>query len=64
MLQLDEVDEVIMGTVFKQGKGKFLQGKLQQKAGIPWDVKTETINKVCASGMRSVTLGGSTYSSW
>ncbi|MER2116427.1 MAG: acetyl-CoA C-acetyltransferase, partial [Solibacillus isronensis] len=26
------------------------------KAGIPWNVKTETINKVCASGMRSVTL--------
>src|SRR5699024_5827370 len=26
------------------------------EAGIPWEVKTETINKVCASGLRSVTL--------
>src|SRR5699024_10212792 len=27
-----------------------------REAGIPWGVKTETINKVCASGLRSVTL--------
>src|SRR5699024_6505812 len=27
-----------------------------REAGISWNVKTETVNKVCASGLRSVTL--------
>ena len=36
------------------GQGQIPSGKPAQ-AGLPWEVKTETINKVCASGMRSVT---------
>ncbi|MGD7042951.1 acetyl-CoA C-acetyltransferase [Jeotgalibacillus proteolyticus] len=52
-----EVDEVIMGTVLQGGQGQIPSRQAAQKAGIPWEVKTETINKVCASGMRSVTLG-------
>ncbi|KIL52690.1 acetyl-CoA C-acetyltransferase [Jeotgalibacillus campisalis] len=51
------VDEVIMGTVLQGGQGQIPSRQAAQKAGIPWEVKTETINKVCASGMRSVTLG-------
>ena len=43
------------GRYYKQGKAKFLHGKqLQRRNSV--GVKTETINKVCASGMRSVTL--------
>ncbi|WP_144512112.1 acetyl-CoA C-acetyltransferase [Bacillus sp. FJAT-22090] len=51
-----EVDEVIMGTVLQAGQGQIPSRQAATKAGIPWSVKTETINKVCASGMRSVTL--------
>ena len=51
-----QVDEVIMGTVLQAGQGQIPSRQAASKAGIPWSVKTETINKVCASGMRSVTL--------
>ncbi|EIJ80274.1 acetyl-CoA C-acetyltransferase [Bacillus methanolicus PB1] len=52
----EEVDEVIMGTVLQGGQGQIPSRQAARYAGIPWEVKTETINKVCASGMRSVTL--------
>lgn len=52
-----EVDEVIMGTVLQGGQGQLPSRQAMRHAGIPWETKTETINKVCASGMRSVTLG-------
>lgn len=51
-----QVDEVIMGSVLQAGQGQIPSRQAATKAGIPWSVKTETINKVCASGMRSVTL--------
>lgn len=53
----EEVDEVIVGTVLQAGQGQIPSRQAATKAGLPWGVKTETINKVCASGMRSVTLG-------
>lgn len=52
----DEVNEVIIGTVLQAGQGQIPSRQAATKAGISWNVKTETINKVCASGMRSVTL--------
>jgi len=51
-----EVDEVILGTVLQAGQGQIPSRQAATKAGLPFSVKTETINKVCASGMRSVTL--------
>jgi acetyl-CoA C-acetyltransferase len=51
-----EIDEVIMGNVLQGGQGQIPSRQAARAAGIPWDVKTETINKVCASGLRSVTL--------
>ncbi len=53
----NEVDEVIFGTVLQAGQGQIPSRQAATKAGLPWSTKTETINKVCASGMRSVTLG-------
>lgn len=53
----NEVDEVIVGTVLQAGQGQIPSRQAATKAGLPWSVKTETVNKVCASGMRSVTLG-------
>ncbi|HLQ70830.1 MAG TPA: acetyl-CoA C-acyltransferase, partial [Bacillota bacterium] len=55
-LEPHEVDEVIMGNVLQGGEGQIPSRQAARIAGIPWDVKTETINKVCASGLRSVTL--------
>lgn len=52
----EEVQEVILGTVLQGGQGQIPSRQAARYAGLPWDVKTETINKVCASGMRSVTL--------
>lgn len=52
----EEVDEVIMGSVLQGGQGQIPSRQAARHADIPWNVKTETINKVCASGMRSVTL--------
>lgn len=51
------VGEVIMGSVLQGGQGQIPSRQAARHAGIPWEVKTETINKVCASGLRSVTLG-------
>lgn len=55
-VQPEEVGQVIMGTVLQAGQGQIPSRQAATKAGIPFSVKTETINKVCASGMRSVTL--------
>jgi len=52
----DQVDEVIMGNVLQAGQGQIPSRQAARAAGLPWDIKTETINKVCASGLRSVTL--------
>lgn len=51
-----DVQEVIFGTVLQGGQGQIPSRQAAHKAGLPWEVKTETINKVCASGLRSVTL--------
>lgn len=55
-LKGDEIDEVIMGTVLQGGQGQIPSRQAAREADLPWNVKTETINKVCASGLRSVTL--------
>ncbi|MGM0887123.1 MAG: acetyl-CoA C-acetyltransferase [Bacillota bacterium] len=51
-----QVDEVIMGNVLQAGQGQIPSRQAARHAGLPWEVKSETINKVCASGLRSVTL--------
>jgi acetyl-CoA C-acetyltransferase len=52
----EQVDEVIMGMVLQGGAKQIPSRQAARKAGLPWEVQTETINKVCASGLRSVTL--------
>lgn len=52
----EQVNEVVMGNVLQGGQGQIPSRQAARKAGLPWEVKTETINKVCASGMRSVTI--------
>jgi len=55
-LKEDMIDAVIMGNVLQGGQGQLPSRRAAKAADIPREVKTETINKVCASGMRSVTL--------
>ncbi|HHY22381.1 MAG TPA: acetyl-CoA C-acetyltransferase [Bacilli bacterium] len=52
----DEVEELIMGNVLQGGQGQIPSRQASVHAGLPLQVETETINKVCASGMRSVTM--------
>ncbi|WP_170008394.1 acetyl-CoA C-acetyltransferase [Bacillus fonticola] len=53
----DEVEHVVMGTVLQAGQGQIPSRQAARHAGLDWHVTSETINKVCASGMRSITLG-------
>jgi len=55
-IKKDSLDQVIMGNVLQGGQGQLPSRQAMRHANIPWHVQTETINKVCASGMRSVTL--------
>jgi acetyl-CoA C-acetyltransferase len=50
----DEVQGVVYGQVLQAGQGQIPSRQAQIKAGIPREVPSETINKVCASGMRSI----------
>ena len=49
-----EVQHVIMGQVLQAGQGQIPSRQAQIKAGIPKEVSSETINKVCASSVRAV----------
>lgn len=52
-----QVEEVIMGMVLQGGVGQIPSRQATRNAGLPWEVPSETLNKVCASGLRSVTMG-------
>src|ERR1700761_9406525 len=52
----DDVQHVIMGQVLQAGQGQIPSRQAQIKGGIPREVSSETINKVCASGMRTLGL--------
>jgi acetyl-CoA C-acetyltransferase len=52
----DSVQHVIMGQVIQAGQGQIPSRQAQIKAGIPKEVSSETINKVCASGIRATGL--------
>jgi acetyl-CoA C-acetyltransferase len=49
----DQVQHVVFGQVLQAGQGQIPSRQAQIKAGIPKEVSSETINKVCASGIRS-----------
>ncbi len=55
-LSAQAVDEVIMGMVLQAGAGQVPSRQAARIADIPWETPTETINKVCASGLRAVTM--------
>lgn len=52
-----QVDEVIMGNVLQAGLGQNPARQAAMKAGIPQEVPSWTMNKVCGSGLKSVISG-------
>src|SRR3954466_14694725 len=49
----EQVQHVVMGQVLQAGQGQIPSRQAQIAAGIPKEVTSETINKVCASGVRA-----------
>lgn len=51
-----QVDELIFGCVLQGGQGQNVARQVLIRSGIPQEVPAMTVNKVCASGLRSVSL--------
>ena len=51
-----DVQHVVMGQVLQAGQGQIPSRQAQIKAGIPKEVSSETVNKVCASGIRAAAI--------
>ncbi|NNC82292.1 MAG: acetyl-CoA C-acetyltransferase, partial [Flavobacteriales bacterium] len=56
----DQVQEVFMGNVMSAGMGQAPARQAAMFAGIPEDVPCTTVNKVCASGMKALSLAAQT----
>ncbi len=53
---VSQVENVILGNVLQAGLGQNTARQVLIHAGIPQEVPAMTVNKVCASGLRSVSL--------
>ena len=51
-----QVDEVILGNVLQAGQGQNPARQVVIHSGIPQEVPATTVNKVCASGLKSVMM--------
>ena len=58
-----EVDHVIVGQVLMAGQGQVPSRQAAVKAGIPMNVPSVNINKVCLSGLNSIYLADQMVSS-
>jgi acetyl-CoA C-acetyltransferase len=52
----EQVDYVILGQVIQAGAGQITARQAAHKGGIPLDVPSITINKVCLSGLNAIAL--------
>ena len=52
-----QVDEVVMGNVLQGGQGQNTARQATIYAGLPKETYAFTVNKVCASGLKAITLG-------
>jgi acetyl-CoA C-acetyltransferase len=52
----EQVEHVVMGQVLQAGQGQVPSRQAQINAGIPKEVSSETVNKVCASGVRAAAI--------
>lgn len=56
-IAVNEIDEVIMGNVLSAGHGQNVARQSAIAAGIPVEVSSFSVNKVCGSGLKSIILG-------
>ncbi|NWO25253.1 acetyl-CoA C-acyltransferase [Peptoanaerobacter stomatis] len=52
----EQIDEVLLGNVLQAGLGQNPARQIAMGAGVPKEVPAMTINKVCGSGLRTVSL--------
>ena len=55
-IRSEQVEEVILGNVLQAGQGQNPARQVLIRSGIPKEVPATTINKVCASGLKSVMM--------
>ncbi len=55
-IEPEQVDEVVMGCVLQAGLGQNVARQMAIHAGVPKEIPSMTINKVCGSGLRAVML--------
>jgi acetyl-CoA C-acetyltransferase len=56
-VEAGDIDHVVMGQVLQAGSGQIPSRQVGFNIGLASTVTSDTINRVCGSGMRSVTLG-------
>ncbi|HZK54223.1 MAG TPA: acetyl-CoA C-acetyltransferase [Desulfosporosinus sp.] len=56
----EQVDEVIMGSVLQGGQGQNPARQASIQAGIPQEVPSWTLNKLCGSGIKSIVCAAQT----
>ncbi len=54
-LKPEQVEEVLMGSVLQTGLGQNIARQAALKAGLPVEVPCTTVNKVCGSGLKTIT---------
>lgn len=59
-IKAEEVEEIIFGGVLQANVGQAPARQVALKAGLPESIVATTVNKVCASGMKSIILGAQT----
>jgi acetyl-CoA C-acetyltransferase len=55
-----QIDEVIMGNVLTAGQGQNTARQSSIYAGLPKETPAFTVNKVCGSGLKAITIGAET----
>ncbi len=55
-INAEQIDEVIFGNVLQAGLGQNVARQVSIHAGIPVEVPSFTVNKVCGSGLKTVAL--------
>jgi acetyl-CoA C-acetyltransferase len=56
-IPIEEVNDVLMGSVLQANLGQAPARQAAKFAGLPDNVNCTTVNKVCASGMKSIVFG-------
>lgn len=52
----EEINEVLIGNVLGSGLGQNISRQISVKSGVPVEVPSMTLNKLCGSGLRAITL--------